>query len=565
MTAMLLTVFGGLAIFIFGMKTMSDGLQRVAGERMRGILRLFSANRLVAILSGTAVTAVIQSSSASTVMVIGFVNAGLLNLLQATGIIFGANIGTTVTAQLVAFDVSWIVMPAIIIGLLASFAPRPSISGWGETIIGLGFLFLGMEFMSDELKQLAGHPEFMRAFQLFDCSPVNGSLPVGALFGAIGVGLVATLIIQSSSACSGVVIALGASGLIDIYTAVALVLGSNIGTTVTAQLAAIPANRVAKQAALAHTLFNFIGVTLICLSFWLLPSWGDCPAFFHLVDCISGSGDLPRRIANAHTLFNVATTLVLTPFIPLLARTCETLIPAGRGKVRFVKLEPHLLDTPEIALFQSVSALRKMLKKAWRMVDCALVSCAGDAPKKQRRLKQLAAQEEQVDAFQHDITSYLSQLMCRPLTPAQAAKIPKLIHCTNDAERIGDHTANICKLAAGVAATEAGLSESATAEFRELHSQLGEQAAVTLEILETGSSPELGQRAVELENSIRRHCDECEKNSMKRHGAKTCTPQTGLLFIELISEIGIISRHLANIAERAGDCRGETGRAEENA
>ena len=263
MTFLLLNVLGGLAIFIFGMKMMSDGLHRVAGERMKNILRLFSSNRIVAIITGAVVTAVIQSSSASTVMVVGFTNAGLLSLIQAIGIIFGANIGTTVTAQLVAFDISWIIMPSIILGLLLSFIPKLSLSNWSETVIGLGFLFLGMNLMSSELKQLSSHPAFMEAFQLFKCAPVNGWVPPVALFGAIGIGLVATLIIQSSSACSGIIIALGASGLIDLYTAVALVLGSNIGTTVTAQLAAITANRVAKQAALAHTLFNVLGVLII--------------------------------------------------------------------------------------------------------------------------------------------------------------------------------------------------------------------------------------------------------------------------------------------------------------
>lgn len=229
-------VFGGLAIFIFGMKLMSDGLHHVAGEKMRSILRMFSANRVVGVISGTLVTCVIQSSSASTVMVIGFVNAGLLSLVQAMGLIFGANIGTTITAQLVAFDIAWIIMPSIILGLLMSFVPRQRIANWSETIIGFGFLFLGMETMSATLKVMAQNPTFMKAFQTFQCAPVDGTIPFMALLGAIGIGLVATCIVQSSSACSGIVIALGASGLLDIYTAVALILGSNIGTTITAQI-----------------------------------------------------------------------------------------------------------------------------------------------------------------------------------------------------------------------------------------------------------------------------------------------------------------------------------------
>ena len=294
MVSTVFNIFGGLAIFIIGMKMMSDGLHKAAGEKMRNILRLFSANRFVAILSGTAVTAVVQSSSASTVMVIGFVNAGLLTLVQAIGIIFGANIGTTVTAQLVAFDISWIIMPSIFFGMLVGFFPRGNWKNWGETLVGLGFLFLGMGIMSSDLKSLSTSPAFMQAFQWFDCAPVNGWIPLHALLGAILVGAVATFVIQSSSACSGIIVALGASGVLNLYTAVALVLGSNIGTTVTAQLAAISANRVAKQAALAHTLFNVIGVAVISVTFFIVPSGFEAPLFFEFVEYLSKDGSLPR-------------------------------------------------------------------------------------------------------------------------------------------------------------------------------------------------------------------------------------------------------------------------------
>lgn len=259
---------GGLALFLFGMKLMSRGLQKAAGEKMRTVLRFFSSNRLAGILSGTVVTSVIQSSSVTTVMVIGFINAGLLTLQQSVGIIFGANIGTTITAQLVAFKIGVIIMPSIIFGLGMTFFRNEKVVQLGETLLGLGLLFFGMEIMSGELKQLADHPAFVSAFQRFDCTPgPNGIIPPGALFGAIGIGLVATMIVQSSSACIGIVIALSAGGIMDLYTAVGVLLGTNIGTTVTAQLAALTTNRVARQAALLHTLFNVIGVLIAVVSF----------------------------------------------------------------------------------------------------------------------------------------------------------------------------------------------------------------------------------------------------------------------------------------------------------
>ncbi len=547
MTMLLLNVFGGLAIFIFGMKMMSDGLHRAAGERMRTILRFFSANRFVAILSGTVVTAVIQSSSASTVMVIGFVNAGLLDLTRAIGIIFGANIGTTITAQLVAFEISWIIMPSIMIGLALSFFARPVLNGWGMTVIGLGFLFLGMEYMSSELKSLSGHPAFLAAFQWFDCAPVNGSMPFGAVSGAIAIGLAATLLIQSSSACTGIIIALGAGGLINIYTAVALVLGSNIGTTVTAQLAALAANRVAKQAALAHTLFNVIGVVIVGSTFWL--SWGSSgvPVFFRLVNWFSGSGDLPRHIANAHTLFNVFTTLLLVPFIPLLARVCEKLIPIKAEKIRYQRLEPHLLDTPAIALDQTAAMLRRMLKKSWKMAECALDTRKHAADP--GLLRRLNGREEQVDELQHEITDYLAQLIRRPLSPAQAERIPQLLHCTNDAERIGDHTAVIVDLIARFAEAKGELSKAAEEELDMLQSSLCRQAECALALLQN-CTPENIRLAAALQKEIPAAIEKCEKNHLKRLNRNQCSPVTGVFYIELLAEIDKVSRHLGNITER---------------
>ena len=546
MTAM--QVFGGLAIFIFGMKLMSDGLHQVAGEKMRSILRMFSANPLVAVASGAAVTCVIQSSSASTVMVIGFVNAGLLSLVQAMGLIFGANIGTTVTAQLVAFDISWVIMPAIIAGLLMSFVKRQSIADWSETILGFGFLFLGMEFMSNELKTLASLPAFTEAFQTFQCAPVNGYIPIGSLLGAVLIGLVATMIVQSSSACSGIIIALGASGLLDIYTAVALVMGSNIGTTITAQLAAMTANRVAKQAALAHTLFNVLGVIIISLSFLIV--WNGEPAFFTLIDKLSLNGDLPRKIANAHTVFNVFTTLILIPFIPLLAYICEKVIPVSTGKIRYQYLEPHLLDSPPIALTQTAYALRRMLQKAWKMIDCALNMYNHNDEKNQIMVKQLEKREADIDERQKNITDYLSQLMSRKLTKAEAVQIPLLLHCTNDVERIGDHTEIIQSIINKLQTDELKFSIQAEKEYDLLHEKLASAAKLSAEML-TRCTPELMEKSVQMENDLQQMLDNFETEHITRINRGDCRPQVGILYLELLAEIRKISRHLFNINERS--------------
>lgn len=544
-----MTVLGGLAIFIYGMKIMSDGLHHVAGERMRSILRLFSANRFMAVASGAAVTCVIQSSSASTVMVIGFINAGLLSLTQAAGLIFGANIGTTITAQLVAFKISWIIMPAIVVGLLLSFIPRRPIANWSETVLGFGFLFLGMDLMSNSLKGLSSNPAFAHAFQLFQCAPAAESyiLPVGALLGAIAIGMLATFVIQSSSACTGIIIALGNSGLIDIYTAVALVLGSNIGTTITAQLAALTANRVAKQAALAHTLFNVIGVILVILSF-LIP-YGSQPAFFALINWLGG--ELPRQIANAHTIFNVFTTLILLPFIPLFAKVCEKLIPVKDAKVKYQRLEPHLLDSPPIALAQTTSSLRQMLKKAWKMIDCSLKIYINNDEKNQSIVKQLEKREADIDARQKDITGYLSELMRRDLTKRQAEQIPLLLHCTNDVERIGDHTAIIRAITEKLNQENLRFSAEAEEEFKNICQILKELANSSVGLLSANDEAAISM-AQQVQKRIFTILDDSEAEHLARINNGECRPQVGILYLELLEEIRKVARHLENINDRAG-------------
>ncbi len=557
MYSLLMNVFGGLAIFVFGMQLMSDGLNAVAGQKMQKVLQFFSANRFVAILSGAVVTAVVQSSSATTVMVIGFINAGLLNLIQALGIIFGANIGTTITAQLVAFDIDWLIMPAIILGLVLTFAKKQSVKGWGSTILGFGLLFYGMGLMSGELKALSSHPAFMKAFQTFDCAPIDGSMPLEALIGAICIGVLATMIIQSSSACSGIVIALGAGGLINLYTAVALILGSNIGTTVTAQLASLTANRVAKQAALAHTLFNVIGVILICSTFWFCPGDSGMPIFFQVVEWLSKGGDLPRKIANAHTIFNVCTTLILVAFIPILAKICEKIIPLGKEKIKFKKLEPHLLDTPALALNQTVFALQRMVRKSWTMVNAAFKIYNQNDEKNQAVLKTLEEKEEKVDLYQQDITDYLAQLMRRHLSPEQTERIPKLLHCTNDAERIGDHALIIRDMMENFFKKSATLSDDSNAEFNDLFATLQSQASSTMELLENFSLEKMGE-TFEISGKMKLLCAESEKNHIDRLKKGLCKAENSLFYLELVAEFLKVSRHFENIAERASICVGKT-------
>ena len=552
-------VMGGLAIFIFGMKLMSTGLHRVAGERMRSILRMFSANRFVAVATGAVATGVIQSSGASTVMVVGFVNAGLLTLVQAIGLILGSHIGTTVTAQLVAFDLNWLIMPSIIIGLIFSFVPNRKVSDWSETILGLGFLFLGMMTMSNELHVLSHYEPFVRALRSVNCQPVNGVMPVMPMIGALAIGAFATIAMQSSSACTGVLVALGAANLLDIYTALVLVMGANIGTTVTAQLAAITANRIAKQAALANTLSNTIGALITTATFWITIN-GE-PVFLKVVEWVSFGAGIPRQIANAHTVFNVFTTIMWLPFVDLLARICEKMIPVKEsGKVVYERLEPHLLNTPTIALTQTASALRKMLKKSWKMIDCALSVYNRNDEHNQALEKQLEQRESDIDRRQKAITEYLSRLMLRPLTLNESEQIPMLLHCTNDVERIGDHAEIIHATVLRLQEQNLRFSPDAEKEYDQLHDTLSDLAQATVRMLEAPSA-EFRIEAARVQERMQIMLNNSEAKHFTRISNGECKPQVGMLFLELVEEMRKISRHLENIHERAASFYGKFPKA----
>ena len=556
--SVIISFFGGLALFVFGMNLMSDGIKNIAGENMKKIIRFFAGKSVVAVFAGALVTAVLQSSSSTTVMIIGFINAGLLNLTQAIGLIFGANIGTTITAQLIAFNLSGIALPAIILGFLMSLnRPKHPLHWWGVGILGFGFLFFGMTMMSSELKILGTMPSFKAFFQHFDCTPAQagGMMPFGAVLGSIVIGIVATVIVQSSSAVTGLILALAAGNLINFYTAVPLILGSNIGTTITAQLAALTANRVAKQAALAHTLFNVIGV-LIMLVFLYIP-WGAerTPVFLALVNSMTPGNalaeipqNLSRHIAMAHTVFNVVVTIILLPAVGLLAKICNTLIPI-HDKVKVNMLEPGLLSTPSIALKQSSAAIKLMVEDAWKMVGIAVnkhfLVCDTDP----ESIKELEECEAKIDEMQSEVTAYLVRLTRRQLTVSQSELVPLLMHCTNDAERIADHVEVILNLTARLKESERKLSDAAVKDLQTLWKILDDQAKNVIAGLGDTNLQQV-KTALKEEEKVTRLADSYENDHIKRLREGNCSADMGIIFIEMLGEMSKIGERLANISER---------------
>ena len=557
----IINVLGALALFVFGMKLMSDGLMKIAGDRMKKILQFFSRNGIVAVCAGAAVTAVVQSSSATTVMVIGFINAGLLNLTQAIGIIFGANIGTTVTAQIISFNLGVLAMPAIAVGMLGLFASKRNIRGWGESAVGFGLIFYGIGLMSSELKVLSVLPSFQHFFSMFDCSPdmSGGFMPLLPVLGALLISTIFTMIIQSSAAALGIVLALSGGGLINFYTAMPLLLGTNIGTTITAFFASLAANRHAKQAALAHFLFNTIGAILLIASFYITIGSRHIPVYMAFINAMT-PGDvfaevpqnIERHIAMAHTIFNVINTLILLPFIKPLAILCEKLIPAQEAaNDRIQMLEPHLLATPTAALEQVVMAIRNMVSDSWRMIDQAVNEHFVKLNIDQDAFDELADEEEKIDRMQADVTEYLVKIMRRRnLTDHQSDLIPLLMHCTNDAERIADHTANIIMLAERLSKSDKKLSQDSLKAIAQVWDILNHEASSVMVALGSTDAEEV-RSALKSERKINKLTRELEQANIDRLRSGSCSLVNSVIYIELLAELEKLGDHLSNIAERA--------------
>ena len=428
---MTMQLFGGLALFLFGMDQMGAALKSVAGERMKAILARLTSNRYAGALTGALVTAVIQSSSVTTVLVVGFITAGLMSLSQSVGIIMGANIGTTITAQIVAFKVTKAAYLMIAVGFGMSFLSKQDrIRQYGNMLMGLGMIFFGMSVMSDAMSPLRSYPPFLDLM----ASMEN---PLLAILVAAGF----TALIQSSSATTGIVIVMASQGFITLPAGIALAFGANIGTCVTALLAAIGKTREALRAALVHVLFNIAGVlvwlgfidhlaTLVAL---LSPVHGELRGIERL------AAETPRQIANAHTIFNVANTAIFIWFTPQVARLVEWLIPDRpldeEGIVKAKYLDEELLSTPSLALDRVRMEIRHMGDRVHDMLSGILPAIfAGD----RRALTAIREMDEQVDSLQAQIILYLGKISRQELSDTQNAEFFRLMESVNNLENIGD-------------------------------------------------------------------------------------------------------------------------------
>ena len=545
---MIFLIVGGLGLFLFGMGMMSDGLKKVAGQKLKNILESMTKRALIAFLVGAGVTALVQSSSATTVMVIGFVNAGLLTLKQAICVVIGTNVGTTATAWLVsisglgALKITTYALPAVGVGfLLEVLGKTRRTKSIGQILLGFGILFVGIGFMKDAFHPLEESPKVHELFQ------VLGSKPILAILA----GAVVTMLLQSSSAAIAIVQllamggAFGSSWETALNVAIPFVLGSNIGTTITAQLAALRTNLNARRTAWAHTIFNVLGA-LIAYPFVHYGLFGSL--VLTVTPWKLGPSTIAPCIALAHTIFNVTNSGIFLPLAGLLEKLVVRFVPERPGDAAAspVILEEHLLDTPVIALEQTKREIIRMAKTAKKAL---MRSVNGIINNDRTDLESVRQIEDFIDGFQLQITSYLSALSRRQLSDVVSIELPVLLHTVNDLERIGDHAVNIVEIAERKIEQKLSFSNSALTEAEQLRKEIDRMFDNVIAALENNDTEAAKSAVLTNENNLNKMQIDFRRSHVRRMSEGACSAETGLIFIDLVDNIEKIGDHLTNIAQ----------------
>lgn len=524
-------VAGGLGLFLYGMKIMSDGLENLAGDNMRIILEKATSNRFLGILVGVIVTCFIQSSSAVTVMVVGFVNASMMTLMQAIGVIMGANIGTTITGQIISFKIDAIAPLFIFVGaVLYLFFKNRNIKNIGFILLGFGILFFGISVMGEPLKEFAQAKEFQSILTTFD-NP----------FLALLAGLIFTAIIQSSSATTGIIIAMYISGVnLPFRTAAFLVLGCNIGTCITAILASLATNRESKRAALIHVIFNVFGCVLFSVLILMFPGilkWFQ-----------TTFNDGARQIAMFHTITKVIVVILLAPFIKQLINIVYKIIPVlpneNTNTKRLIYLNSGITKTPAIAVTQAHRELCRMGQMAFNNLQLALDAFYnGDSAKAEQAIET----EKTINYLNHEITTWLIRIRGLDLSNQDLEKTGMMLRTVSDIERIDDHVENIAEYALLEGTYGAQFSKEALKELHTLSDETVKIVEVGLTIFETRNE----SRLLEVEK-MEQNIDKLEatfiENHIKRLKDEKCDPRGGVVFTAIIADLEACSDYATNIA-----------------
>ena len=519
---MFIGLFGGLGLFLYGMKMMGDGLENASGEKLKKIFERITSNPVKGVATGAIITAVIQSSSATTVMIVGFVNAGLMNLYQAAAVIMGANIGTTVTAQLIAFKLDTIIPVFLGIGSLTILLSKGKKGREiGNIVLGFGILFLGMELMKNTMSPLAESPAFATLIM-----KLEGNTILGILTGAF-----MTAVIQSSSA---------STGALPLAVAVPILFGNNIGTCITALLSSIGTSKTAKKAALIHLFFNIFG-TLIFI-----------PLINPLISVVQqlspgGTSEIKRQIANAHTIFNITNTIIMIPFIKYLVLLVNKLIP-GEDEVETMGvkyIDERLLETPVIAVGQTTKEVVRMANLAKDNVQLAMMCFLNNDEK---GIKTVYENEKLINLLEDEITSYLVKLSTTELSEHQTNIVTSMFHVVNDIERIGDHAENLADLTSEKIQKKLDFSIEAKDELQGMYKYIVNALEISIESFENHDIRK-AESIMGIEDRIDSLEKELRASHIKRLNNGVCGATVGAVFLDIISNFERIGDHATNIAE----------------
>ncbi len=535
---MIISFIGGLGLFIYGMHVMASGLQKSAGSKMKKLLEVITSSKLLGVLVGLGFTAIIQSSSATTVMVVGFVNAGLMNIYQSVGVIMGANIGTTVTSWIVS-SVEWAkylspsTLAPIAVGVgtaMFIFPKRDKIKQVGQIIAGFGILFMGMNSMSSAVSPLRTSELFKDIFITLGENPVLGVLA----------GALVTAVVQSSSASIGILQSLALAGLVPLNAAVYIIMGQNIGTCITALLSSIGATKIAKSAAYIHLLFNVMGSVLFSII---------AIVFFKFINTDVGAGHITLvQISLIHTTFNLANTILFYPFSNLLvtlALKMAAVTESGEDESSLVHLDDRILEAPSFAVencVKEIVRMGKMAKENLSLATEALMERNSD------KIQAVLNREMLIDTLARAITEFMIKICNTEISQEQNNTITALFHTVNDVERVGDHSENIAEFASFIIKEEVNFSSAAVKEMEGIMELTLSCFSDSIDALEQDSIL-LAKKVMEQEEKVDRLEETLRESHVIRLSLNECNPQIGVVFLDTLTNLERISDHALNIAE----------------
>lgn len=532
--ANILSMAGGLGLFLFGIRTMGDGLENAAGAKLKRMLEVLTGNRFLAVLVGFVVTAIIQSSTATTVMVVGFVNAGMMSLAQAVGVIMGANIGTTVTSLLIALNFSSVAAAAVLVGVILMLASKKTVvKNLGAIFTGFGLLFLGIDMMSDSMAPLRESAGFMNFIVTVSESPLR------PLFGII-LGIVMTAVLQSSSASVGVLQTLAMQGLVPLKFSVFVLFGQNIGTCLTALFSTVGAKKNSKRAAVIHLLFNLIGTGIFIIIALLTP-------YVEWIEKLSP--DPMAQIAISHIVFNIVSTVIMFPFAKVLVKLSCLLVPGkddSESEMHCKFIDDRLLNTPPFAVMQVSKEVARMAKLARDNFETSAHALINRSDKD---LDKVMENEEIINYLNHHITSYLVKLNALDITDSDSDYIARVFHAINDIERVGDHAINLAEAAQHNIGEGLKFSDPAREELNQL---CGSVVTLLERSMAAFDNQSLSDNEAKELSDLEEHIDdltlECQDSHIFRLNRKECNTEAGMLYLNTITDFERVGDHAINIA-----------------